>query len=207
MLNPLACLYAMKGDLDRAEAFLQQTNAVRQELGHVDTSVSHLEAMLRLLAGRPDLAEIPLRAGVEKLGSTGDSRMLATTHALLARAMYAQAQIEEAHELCAKAARAAADDDIFTQVLWRGVQAMILARDGRTGEAETLAREAVALVEPTDMLTHRGDAMLDLAEVLASCSRPDESERAMHTAVAMYEMKGNAVAAARARSLLAELRG
>ena len=64
------------------------------------------------------------------------------------------------------AAGAGAHDDIVTQVIWRGVQAKILAHHGRPEEAETLARNAVALVAPTDLLSHHGDAMLDLAEVL-----------------------------------------
>jgi tetratricopeptide (TPR) repeat protein len=203
MLNPLAGLYAMKGEFERADAFLQQSDGVRRELGHVDTNVSHLDAIVRMLAGQPALAEIPLRAGIEKLEAIGDTRWLATTHAMLARAMYVQGRLDEAGELCRKAARAVEDDDIVTEVMWRGVQAMIFARDGRCDEAVALAREAVALIEPTDMLSQRGDAMLDLAEVLACCSRPQESERALHTAIALYEMKGNAVAAARARSQLA----
>ena len=71
-------------------------------------------------------------------------------------------------------------------------------------EAEALARDAVALVAPTDLLSHRGDAMLDLAEVLRSNSRTDE----YHDAVASRsftctKQKGNVIGAARARSLLA----
>lgn len=75
-----------------------------------------------MLAGQPALAEIPLRAGVEKLGAIGDTRMLATTHAMLARAMYVQGELDEAGELCRKAASAAADDDIVTEAMGRGAR-------------------------------------------------------------------------------------
>ena len=131
-----------------------------------------------------------------------DGAALATTTALLAQAVYAQGRMREADELCRATAGAAAADDIVSQVIWRGVQAKILARDGGCEEAEALAREAVVLVEPTDLLSHHGDAMLDLAEVLRTCSRPDESDAAVRTGLALYERKGNAAAAARARSLL-----
>ena len=57
-------------------------------------------------------------------------------------------------------------EDLATQAIWRGVRAKVLARRGRHEEAEALAREAVALVEPTDLLTDQGDALLALAEVL-----------------------------------------
>jgi Flp pilus assembly protein TadD len=87
-------------------------------------------------------------------------------------------------------------------VIWRGVQAKVLAHEGRCEEAEALAREAVALADPTDLLLHRGDAMLDLAEVLRTCERTEESDHAARTALELYELKGNLAAAARARPLL-----
>ena len=40
--------------------------------------------------------------------------------------------------------------DVFTQALWRQVQALVHAHRGEHAEAETLAREAVAVLEPTD---------------------------------------------------------
>jgi hypothetical protein len=42
--------------------------------------------------------------------------------------------------------------------------------EGRGAEAEALAREAVALIEPTDLVSQHGDALLDLADVLGGCS-------------------------------------
>ncbi len=116
---------------------------------------------------------------------------LATTTALLAQAVYAQGRLSEAGELCRRADEIAAPEDAMTQAIWRGVQAKILAREGRCEEAEALAREAVALVEPTDLLSHRGDAMLDLADVLRTCDRTDESDRAARAGLALYELKGN----------------
>ena len=103
--------------------------------------------------------------------------------------------------------RAAAPEDTVTQAIWRGVEAKVLAHDGRRDEAEALAREAIALIEPTDLLSHRGDAMLDLAEVLRICRRTDEVDRATRAGLALYELKGNAVAAARARSRLSDRPG
>jgi hypothetical protein len=88
-----------------------------------------------------------------------------------------------------------------TQVVWRGVHAKLLARDGRGEEAEALARGAVALIEPTDLLSHHGDAMVDLAEVLRMSNRLEESHDHTRSALALYEAKGNAAAAARTRSL------
>jgi hypothetical protein len=44
--------------------------------------------------------------------------------------------------------------------------------------------------------------MLDLGDVLRICERGEESERAIEDGLAEYKRKGNAVAAAQARSLL-----
>ena len=132
---------------------------------------------------------------------------LATTKALLARAVFAQGRVTEADELCQAAADAAPTDDIFTQVIWRGVKAKVLAAEGHCEQAGALAREAVALVQPTDLLSLHGDAMLDLAEVLRACGRTDDSNRAVRTGLSLYENKGNASGAARARSLVRSLGG
>ena len=108
--------------------------------------MSHLEAFVRLLAGQPALAEAPLRADVETLSAMSDGGALATTTALLAQAVYAQGRMDEAGELCRDRPTAAPPRRTsLTQVIWRGVQAKVLARDGRCEEAEALAREAVAL--------------------------------------------------------------
>jgi tetratricopeptide (TPR) repeat protein len=201
IVNPLASLHAMRGEFDLARECVETANETLDQLGSLGW-VSHHEALVWLLAGRPERAEAPLRAGVERLASMDDRGMLATTAAMLAQALYAQGRLEEAGEQCEVAADSAPADDIVTQVIWRGVKAKLLAHDGRRDEAEELARTAVALVEPTDLLTHRGDAMLDLAEVLKEPARASTYQRTVRTALAQYERKGNAVGAARARALL-----
>jgi tetratricopeptide (TPR) repeat protein len=201
-VNPLASLHAMRGEFDLADRCVREANATLHQLGSLGW-VSHHEALVRLLAGRPELAERPLREAVERLVSMHDRGLLATTAAMLAQTLYAQERFSEAHEQCELAAGAAAADDIVTQVIWRGVKAKLVAREGRFAEAETLARGAVALVQPTDLLSHRGDAMLDLAEALRTRLSTKEYQRTVRTALSQYELKGNAVGAARARSLLA----
>jgi hypothetical protein len=99
--------------------------------------------------------------------------------------------------------RTAAVEDLFTQAMWRGVRAKILARQSRAGEAEALAREAVRLSEPTDLLTIRGDALVDLAEVLGRWGSAAEADAAAQQGLALYERKGDLVSAAKVRLQLA----
>ena len=199
-LNPMALLHAMRGENEIADALLEQAGEILRELGGIGASVSHLEASVRLLGGRPDLAEAPLRADAQALSSMGAGGALATTNALLAQAVLAQGRPEEAEALCRDSAAAR---DLVTAAIGRGAHARALARTGRCAEAEPLAREAVALLEPTDLLSHRADAMLDLADVLRTCDNP-EAEAAVDAALALYARKGNTAATARAASLLTD---
>lgn len=198
--NPLGSLHAMRGEFDVAEQYIAAANETLDQLGSLGW-VSHHEALVRLLAGQPELAEVPLRAGLRRLASVSDRGMLATTAAMLGQALYDQGRLDEAAEQCDVAARVGAADDMVTQTIWRGVRAKVLAARGRPEEAERLAREAIALVESTDLLWHRADALIDLAEVLAD---GPAYQRTLEMALSLYERKGHAVGAARARALVGQ---
>jgi len=77
-----------------------------------------------------------------------------------------------------------------------------VSSDRQLREPERLAREAIALAEQTDMLNARGDALLDLAEVLALAGRDARAE--LEQALVLYEQKRNFVMAERTRSRLAQ---
>jgi hypothetical protein len=65
----------------------------------------------------------------------------------------------------------------------------------------------VAIGESTEYLDERGNAALDLAEVLSLAGRDAEAAEAVEPALRLFEEKGNLVSADRARSFLAELGG
>jgi hypothetical protein len=87
--------------------------------------------------------------------------------------------------------------EFVPQIIWRGVEAQVLAHDGRCDRAE-----AVAVAEPTDLLALRGDVMLDLAAVRHCCGRADEARQALLTALGVNERKDATVPAARRRALI-----
>ena len=175
VLRPLALLRALAGDVDEARRLIADANAILGELGRLHSSVSHHEAYVELLAGAPATAAARLQGDIDRLGAMGEHALLATTAALLAQARYEQGRHDEAEARREVAARDAAREDLTTQAMWRGVQARVLAHRGSHDEAEALAREAVALVEPTDALTDRGDALLALAEILALRDQPADA--------------------------------
>jgi DNA-binding SARP family transcriptional activator/tetratricopeptide (TPR) repeat protein len=194
-LHPLAALHAMTGDFDQARRLLSEGNAILGELGRMESAVSHHEALVELLAGRPDAAEARLRVGYDELVRMGgDGSLLATTAAMLAQAVYEQDRVDDAAQLCEQAARSAPPEDLVTQVVWRGVQGKVLARREQFDDGESLAREAVALVEQTDLLTHHGDALLDLATVLRLAGRTADAEAAFEAGCSLHRRKGNTAA-------------
>ena len=194
----------------------------RSERTRVRMAVALLRAMLADAGGRPDQALrtvaggylLSVRLGVDR-GPAGSRRNPA---ARKHRAFDHDARRyppgdddrdrrptpKRPRDLCATTARTAAQDDILTQATWRGVSAKILAREGRYGDGEALARPGVALLDRTDLLSHRGDAMAELADVLELCGTRRRVTRAREAAIALYEHKGN-VAAARRAALLPEI--
>jgi tetratricopeptide (TPR) repeat protein len=202
-LHPLGLLHAMNGDFDQARRLVRRGNQILDELDRLQSAVSHHEALVEMLAGQPAVAEERLRLGYARLQEMGERALLPTTAAMLARAIQAQGRHREADGLCLVAERTAAPDDFSTQVMWRGVRAKLLGREGRLDEAAALAREAVRLAEPTDMLTIRADALVDLAEVLDLRGPSAEADAAAREGLALYERKGDRVSTARVRLQLA----
>src|SRR5205823_5472818 len=95
--------------------------------------------------------------------------------------------------------------DILTQMVWRSARAKIVAARGRADEGEALAREAVGISESTDFVSARADALVDLAQVLRDAGRTQEASEAANEGLALYERKGNSVAAGKIRADLAVL--
>ena len=201
-----ALLAAYLGDFEAARAHHQGTFARIEELGdRLGATVQlYVAGRVELVAGAPAVAEELLRDGLtllETLGDRGGNQ--APMLAFLGEALHAQGKEAEAEEAVAAAARIANTADVQVQVVARTTQARIRARAGRLPEAETLAREAVAIAQQTDAPIVRAGALLSLAVVLRDAGARAESEDAAATALSLYEAKGSVVGAAAARRFLA----
>ena len=202
----LAPLYAMRGDFDVARASYRRARALLDDLGEnvLAASVSYESHAVELLAGDPAAAEAELRRDYDVLEMMGEKFLSSGMAALLAQAIYLQGRREEAYSLSEIAEAAAADDDPQSQAGWRCVRAKLLADAGRHEEAAGLLGEAVSLLDRTDALTYQADARLDQAHVLMRAGAVDASRAALEEALRLYELKGNATAAASARSALTQ---
>ena len=194
ILLHMAGLYAMQDEVAIADATLSRAKALLDTLGPTMTAaVTEPAAFIAMLAGDPVTAEMHLRLEYESLSRMGDKGFLATTAALLAKAIAAQGQgrYAEAVQLIEISQEAAAGEDLSAQIIGQGLSGRILADRGRHGEALELASSAVALAASTDLLSQHADALLDLAHVLAAADRAPDAHAAATQALDLYQRKGN----------------
>jgi class 3 adenylate cyclase/tetratricopeptide (TPR) repeat protein len=202
----IAGLEAMRGRFELARDLYLQCRAVGEEfgVGPVLAALPNYSGPIELLAGDPEAAARELRAGCHALEELGETSVLSTTAALLARTLEHTGQLDEAEEQTVLSERNASRDDLASQTTWRGVRARVLARRGEFERALHLAREAVAIADRTDFLVWRGEALLDLGEVHRLAGDSASFVRAANDALRLFEAKGHLVLAERTRAFLRE---
>ncbi len=163
-------------------------------------------ADIATLAGDFETAAAYLRRHCDLLEAQHRFNNLSTYAPMLGRSLCALGRYSEAEQLAQQGRELGHEDDSATQALWRQVQARVLADRGQHTEAETLAREAVVIIERTDGLNLRGDAHCDLAEVLTASGRIDEAVAALEQALERYERKRNLARSRQVREQLSVLR-
>ena len=204
----MAKLEAMRGRFDEARQLIDRAHAILEEVAipvWLSGPLTQMHGWVEVLAGEPVEAEPSLRRGVEVLREIGELSWLSTVAAILAEALYAQGREEDADEFVRISEEAAGSEDAYSQGLVRSIRSKILARRGELDAAVDLARDAVAILEPTDFLFLQGFSRLSLGEVLLAAGRTDEARAALGEAEALCGAKGFSVGVARARELLARL--
>ena len=203
----LAALEAMRGDFRTARELLATGRQTLAELGFtLMVAMSAQEAhYVETLAGDPAAAARISRESFGQLEPLGERAYLSTAAALLAHALGDLDELDEAERFSRVSEETSSPEDVFSQVLWRSGRAKIRARRGDLTEAETLAREAVALADKTDLLNTQGDTLADLAAVLALAGQPAEAASALEQAAAQFERKGNLVSLERVRTMARDL--
>ena len=170
----------------------------------MQSAVSHHEALVEMLAGNPAAAEERLRIGYERLEEMGEKSLLSTTAAMLAEAVHTQGRYEEAATFCAVSQATADPGDLVTQIIWRGVRAKLLARQGvyawRRG---TRPRGRPARSSHRSPLPSRRRTASTSPRSSGLAGKPDEADAAVRAGIELYARKGNIVQAERARALVA----
>jgi AAA ATPase-like protein/tetratricopeptide repeat protein len=200
-----AQLLAMLGRFDEAWAIALPAGERARELRRGGGEESNL-GEIAALAGDHATAAAYLQRACDMLERHGSRAFLSTYAPQLGRSLCALARYDEAEPLAQLGRELGSEQDSATQTLWRQVQARVHAHRGEHAEAERLAREAVTIGERTDALNFQGDALCDLAEVLAAAGRGAEAAAALELALERYERKKNLALLAQVRPRLEELR-
>jgi ATP/maltotriose-dependent transcriptional regulator MalT len=197
--STLASLHAMRGSFDEARVLATEGRIVYEELGlrYMRAARSLASGSVELLAGDPSAAVRELRWGYDELEKMGERGTRSTLAAFLAQALVADGRYDDAIEFAGISEAMAAEADVVTQAVWRSARGAALAETGDVAAGERLAREAVCLAEGTDFLDLQAGTMVALADVLASVGQSEESSTLTEQARAIYERKGNSVAAER----------
>jgi tetratricopeptide (TPR) repeat protein len=196
----LALLYAFAGRFADADRAMDRSRRVREELGQtLDHAGLTLDlTWIALLAGRPERAELELRAAAEVMERAGEQDMYSSIAGLLAEVLYRTGRDDEAVGWTERSERAAPRGET-----WRGTRAKVLARRGEAEEALRLSAGAVEAFRGSESLPFVGFSLSDHAEVLSLLGRPDEARSVLEDALAVYERKGIIPAIHRTRTLLA----
>lgn len=200
VLGFFAGLEAMRGEFDEARDLLDEGQAVFEELGQAAAAGTYCTAVradVELLAGDISAASSHLEELCGQLREHENWGALATSAADLANVLVDLNVLDDAKHWAAVARDHAAADDLGAQFASRAAKARLLAHDGEHAVAEKLAREAVALAEPTDALNKRAAVLLSMAEVLRLSGKAEEADAAVARGSELFMLKDNAAALAR----------
>jgi DNA-binding SARP family transcriptional activator/predicted ATPase len=197
-----AILEAFRGRAAAARRMIDSARRTVTELGlrHALLEVEQFAGIVELVADDPAAAEPHLRQaynGFRRMGLDADT---AETAALLGRTCLALDQEAGADELCTESERLAGHA-LKASIAWRTLRAQLLARRREHDEARRVAEAAVSLAERTDALVDHGDACLTLAKVLGVAGDTAGAQAAAERAVGLYERKGAAALAEKARHI------
>lgn len=200
-----AVLEAFRGRGAAARRMIDSARRTATELGlrHSLMEVEQFAGIVELVVDEPAAAEPHLRKaynGFRRMGLDADT---AETAALLGRAYLALDRDAEADELCTES-ESLAGHALKASIAWRTLRARLLSRRGDHDGARRVAEEAVGLAERTDALVDHGDACLTLATVLAAAGDAAGAQAAAERAAELYERKGAAALAEKARGLVGD---
>ena len=176
-----------------------------EELGQTFATTAFCGAAvgaIEVLAGNPNAAEPALQEACEGCQRANATALLASYSAKLADVLYMLTRFDDAEVWASSSRELATADDRDAQAWSRAVSAKLMARRGDVDAAVAVAADALDVVEHTDALNLRAKVALDYAEVLRAAGRDAEASRSTEQAIELYDLKGNRVAAARARDLL-----
>ena len=153
-------------------------------------------AFVELWAGRAEAAERRLREAQQFFTQTGNVWYVSIADGYLCEAVYAQDRPREFLRLADAFAASSLMTDRHNLVKRQVVVARANLLRGSAVDAEASARRALKLLESTDVIPDKVDALIVLADALEARGMEEEAATARLEAVAKLRAKGNLAAVA-----------
>jgi len=199
-----AWLLAMLGRFDDARAIALDADEQRREQTG-DFGGEYVLAEIAWLEGDYEAGARYLRTQCALCEARGFVAVLSTFAPRLGHMLCKLGRHAEAEPLAQFGREVGHEQEVVTQILWRQVQALVDSHRGDHRAAETLAREAVQRSERTDALNWQGDALFDLAEVLAAAGQVGEAATVLEQTLDRYKRKHNFAMVAQVQERLTAL--
>jgi tetratricopeptide (TPR) repeat protein len=154
-----------EAESDQAESYLRQALAMFDEIGAAGRYGWTLSNLAYLYKQRGDLvaAEKTFRQAVRRLRGTHEMGFLVEAERGLAETFVAQGKVAEADKLVDEAEQRVGRGDVWTRASLLHARGLVLAAQGRAGEAEAAFHAALEIIEPTmyEILAREIRASLD----------------------------------------------
>jgi DNA-binding SARP family transcriptional activator len=189
----LGGLRALEGRCDDGRLLLADARSLYERIGDehwLRLIWSPLLIDLETVAGNHDVAESEAQATLTALRAAGTHEYGGGTALQLAELLLDRGETTRADELVGLVQRDAIPTDALAQFWSRRVRARLLARADEFAEAESMARDAVAIASSTDALVHRACTHLALAEVLQLAGKSTDAHAEATTGRRLLRQKG-----------------
>jgi len=198
---------AARGDFESSRA--QYAEGLRLLRDRGETFFIHTFAMniaaAELRAGELATAERILHDAWLGLEAAGERGFRSTVGAMLAETLAQLGRPDEAETVVRASEELTAEDDAASVSLVHRAWARIAFARDQYDVAASHARQALRVLDATDMLEETAETQLLLGEALAAAGSTNEAALAFRTAVELAEAKGSIVLAESARAALAGL--
>ena len=207
LLGCRAVLVAMTTGYDgvREDMVRARRGLADLRLDEMGAFLALLDAVAETLSGRAAAAERAAREAERIVAGSGDRWYAAFIGVDVALAILAQGRTAEGAAAVARIETAAAPCDMEWVIKRHMARAMLAGQEGDAAGALAEAQAAVAAADRTDLVVIAANAYRTLAAVERAAGRAPEAAAALTRALELDEAKGNAVAAATTRRLLAAL--
>ena len=169
---------ALRGRLDEAAACLDRAEELFAQSGNAWAlaRLSNHYGWVERRRGDLPAADRRFRDAIRILKPLEDRGTLCESQRGLAQVLVALKKIDEAERYALEARETVGPHDTISRATTRMALGIIRAAQGRDEEAETLLREAVAVVDGKDLLLIRRELLTSLAVFLRERGRVDEAE-------------------------------